>query len=35
MVILAYIPSLDRSSGGPAAYVQFLSKELGKMLCFI
>lgn len=34
MVILAYIPSLDRSSGGPAAYVQFLSKELGKNVVF-
>lgn len=31
MTILHYIPSLDRSSGGTAAYLQLLAKELGKL----
>lgn len=31
MVILHYIPSIDRSSGGVGAYMQLLSKELGKL----
>lgn len=31
MTILHYIPSLDRSSGGTAAYLQLLATELGKM----
>lgn len=31
MKILHYIPSLDRSSGGTTAYMQLLSKELGKL----
>lgn len=31
MKILHYIPSLDRSSGGTAAYLQLLATELGEM----
>ena len=31
MIILHYIPSLDRSSGGTAAYLQLLAKELGRL----
>jgi glycosyltransferase involved in cell wall biosynthesis len=32
MKILHYIPSIDRSSGGTAAYMQLLAKELGKFV---
>ncbi|WP_099147254.1 glycosyltransferase [Bacteroides sp. KFT8] len=32
MKVLHYIPSLDRASGGTAAYIQLLAKELGKMM---
>jgi len=32
MVILHYIPSIDRTSGGVGAYMQLLSKELGKLV---
>lgn len=32
MKILHYIPSLDRSSGGTAAYMQILAKELGRIV---
>ena len=31
MIILHYIPSIDRSSGGVGAYMQLLAKELGKL----
>ena len=32
MKIIHYIPSLDRASGGTAAYMQLLAKELGKLV---
>jgi len=32
MVILHYIPSIDRASGGVGAYMQLLSKELGRLV---
>ncbi len=32
MKVLHYIPSLDRASGGTAAYMQLLTKELGTRL---
>ena len=31
MKIIHFIPSIDRSSGGVGAYIQLLSKELGKL----
>ena len=31
MKVLHYIPSIDRSSGGTAAYLQLLATELRKM----
>lgn len=32
MIILHYIPSIDRSSGGIGSYMQLLAKELGKIV---
>lgn len=32
MKILHYIPSIDRTSGGVGAYMQLLTKELGKLI---
>lgn len=32
MIILHYIPSIDRSSGGVGSYMQLLAKPLGEML---
>ena len=32
MILIHYIPSLDRASGGTAAYMQLLAKELGKLV---
>lgn len=32
MIILHYIPSIDRSSGGVGSYMQILAKPLGEML---
>ena len=32
MILIHYIPSLDRTSGGTAAYMQLLAKELGKLV---
>lgn len=31
MKVIHFIPSIDRASGGVGAYMQFLSKELGKL----
>lgn len=31
MIILHYIPSIDKSSGGVGAYMQLLAKDLGKL----
>jgi len=30
MIILHYIPIIDRNSGGLGSYIQLISKELGK-----
>ena len=32
MRIIHYIPTIDRNSGGLGAYIQLLSKELGKLV---
>ncbi len=32
LVVLLYIPSIDRSSGGVGAYIQLIAKELGKIV---
>lgn len=32
MLIIHYIPSIDRTSGGTTAYLQLLAKELGKLV---
>ncbi len=32
MIVIHYIPSIDISSGGTAAYMQLLAKELGKLV---
>lgn len=32
MILIHYIPSLDRTSGGTAVYMQLLAKELGKLV---
>lgn len=34
MIIVHYIPSLDRASGGTTAYMQLLTKELGQLVEF-
>lgn len=31
MKVIHFIPSIDRTSGGVGAYMQLLSKELGKL----
>ena len=32
MRVIHYIPSLDRTSGGTTAYMQLLTKELGRLV---